>query len=134
MSGSILKISEAASLALHSMIILAQNPNKLISVKEISNTLDVSANHLSKVLQRLSKVGLISSIKGYNGGFELIEKPEKITFLYIYEIFDGKLNDSTCLLSTHKCRGECILGDLVSRVNKQVREKFENTKLSDFIK
>ena len=134
MSGSILKISEAASLALHSLIILAQNPNKLISVKEISNTLDVSANHLSKVLQRLSKYGLISSIKGYNGGFELVENPDKITFLYIYEIFDGKLSDSTCLLSAHKCKGECILGDLVSKVNKQVRDKFENTKLSDFIK
>jgi len=134
MSGNILKISEAASLGLHAMIILAQNPNRLISVKEISNKLDVSANHLSKVMQRLNKAGFLDSIKGYNGGFKLILNPEDITFLGIYELFDGKLKNSKCLLSTHDCGGECIMGDLISSINMQVKAKFEQTKLSDFIK
>lgn len=134
MSNNLLKISEAASLALHSMIILAQNRDKLISVKEISIKLDVSANHLSKVMQRLNKAGFINSIKGYNGGFELEKEPNDIAFLEIFELFDGKLNVTNCLLSTRKCTGECILGNLVASVNKQVKEKFEKTKLSDFIK
>ncbi|HNW25992.1 MAG TPA: Rrf2 family transcriptional regulator [Candidatus Gastranaerophilaceae bacterium] len=134
MTGSVIKISEAASLGLHAMIILAQNPKKLVSVKEISDLLEVSANHLSKVMQRLTKIGFINSVKGYNGGFKLIKAPEKITFLEIYELFDGKLPTSSCLLTTHKCKGNCILGDLVTSVNKQVKEKFEKTKLSDFVK
>ncbi len=134
MSGTILKISEAASLALHSMIILAKNQNRLVSVKEIAQELDVSANHLSKVMQRLNKAGLIDSIKGYNGGFKLIEKPENINFLKIYELIDGKLSDCSCLLSKHHCKGDCILSDLVVSVNKQVRDKFEKTKLSEFVK
>ena len=134
MSNGILKISEATSLALHSMTLLAQNRNKLISVKEISSMLDVSANHLSKVMQRLSKAGFIESIKGYNGGFKIICDPEKTTFLELYELFEGKLKNSTCLLTQQKCSGDCILGDLMSSVNKQVKQKFESTKLSDFIK
>ena len=134
MSGNILKISEAASLGLHAMTILAKNQNKLITVKGISDTLGVSANHLSKVMQRLNKAGFIESIKGYNGGFKLITKPEDITFLQIYELFDGKLTNSGCLLLTHDCGSECILGGLVSSINMQVREKFEQTKLSDFVK
>lgn len=134
MSGSILKISEAASIALHAMIILAKNQDKLISVKEIAISLDISANHLSKVMQRLNKAGLIDSIKGYNGGFKLIKKPEDINFLKIYELIDGELSGSKCLLAKNECSQECILSDLVVSVNKQVREKFEKTKLSDFIK
>lgn len=134
MSNNLLKISEAASIALHSIIILAQHRDKLVSVKEIANKLDVSANHLSKVMQRLNKAGFINSIKGYNGGFELIREPKDISFLEIYELFDGKISVSNCLLSTRKCNGECILGDLVSSINKQVIEKFKQTKLSDFLK
>lgn len=133
MAGSILKISEAASIALHAMIILAKNQDKLVSVKEISTNLDVSANHLSKIMQRLTKAGLIESIKGFNGGFRLSINPEDITFLEIYELFDGKLKSSNCLLSHNQCIDKCIFGDLISSINKQVKEKFENTKLSDFV-
>lgn len=131
MSG-ILKISEATSLALHALIALVQGGDKLVSVKEIATKLDVSANHLSKVMQRLNKAGYIESIKGYNGGFRLSVNPEKTAFLEIYELFEGKLKDSTCLLSHQKCDGNCILGDLVEHVNKLTKEKFEKTKLSDF--
>lgn len=131
MSHNILKISEAASMALHAMIILARS-DKLVSVKEIATKLNVSANHLSKVMQRLNKAGYIESIKGFNGGFKIAVNPKDITFLEIYETFDGKLKESSCLL-TNNCENNCIFGDLVYSINKQVREKFEKTKLSDFL-
>ena len=133
MAGSILKISEAASIGLHAMIILAKNQNRLVSVKEIATALDISANHLSKVMQRLNKAGLIDSIKGYNGGFKLVERPENINFLKIYELIDGKLCNSKCILSKDDCSQKCILADLVTSVNKQVKDKFEKTTLADFI-
>ena len=64
MQGSILRISEAASIGIHSMIFLAKRKDELLSLNEIAESLDVSANHLSKVLQRLHKSELIASIKG----------------------------------------------------------------------
>lgn len=131
MTKSLLKISEAASIALHSMMELVRNQDKLISVKEISIKLDVSANHLSKVLQRLNKAGFIDSIKGQNGGFRLAKDAEKITFLEIFELFDGKILDCNCLLSKGACKHDCLFGDLVFSVNKQVREKLATTKLVD---
>lgn len=133
MSDNILKISEASSLALHAMIILAQSKDKLVSVKEISTKLDASANHLSKVMQRLNKAGFIESIKGYNGGFKLSGKPEEITFLDIYELFDGKLKNTNCILTNKDCGDKCIFGDLIVSINTQVKERFEKTKLSNFI-
>lgn len=133
MSG-IIKISEAASIALHSMIELAKSKDKLISVKEIAIKLNISANHLSKVMQRLNKAGFVESIKGLNGGLRLIQSPDKINFLEIYELFDGKIKDTTCILARHKCSDKCIFGDLVLSITKQVKERFITTKLSDFIK
>ena len=134
MSGSILRISEAASMALHAMIELAKAKDKLVSVKEIAVKIDVSANHLSKVMQRLNKAGLIESIKGFNGGFKLLADPKELSFLEVYELFDGKLKDTNCILATHDCQDDCIFGDLVSSVTKQVKERFKKTRLSDFVK
>lgn len=134
MAGSFLKISDAASIALHAMMTLAQK-DELLSVKDMATRLDVSANHLSKVLQRLTKSGFIESTKGSNGGFRLCTRPDQVTFLEIYESIDGKLKTSDCLLSRDKCKkGDCMFGDLISSINCQVRDKFKNTKLSDFIK
>lgn len=134
MSGSIIKISEAASIALHAMIQLVQNQDKLLSVKEIAAKIEVSVNHLSKVMQRLNKAGYIDSIKGFNGGFRLSVAPEDVTFLDIYELFDGRIKNTECILATRECGDKCIFDNLVSSVSQQVKEKFEKTKLSDFVK
>ncbi len=131
---NILKISDAATLALHAMSIMAQNGDELVSVKEISETLGVSYNHLSKVLQRLVKVGLVTSIKGFKGGFKLTKNIDEITFLEIYEAIDGKFSPSNCLLNKDKCAHKCIMGTFLTSINKQVEDFFSQTKLSDFNK
>jgi len=130
---NLLKISEAASIGLHAMIILANHPNELVSVKDIAMQLDISGNHLSKVLQRLVKSELVVSIKGSKGGFKLAKKPEDVTFLEIYEAIDGKFKPSSCLLNKVGCVHKCIMGELVGSINKQVEDFFKNTKLTDFI-
>lgn len=130
---NILRISEAASIALHSMIILAQKRNELVSVKDIAGQLEISGNHLSKVLQRLVKADLVISIKGNKGGFKLAKKPEDISFLEIYEAIDGRFKPSTCLLNKASCMHTCIMGGLTNSINKQVEEFFQKTLLADFI-
>lgn len=131
MAGSIIKISEAASIAFHAMRELVKNQDKLLSVKEIAERIEVSANHLSKIMQRLNKAGFIDSVKGFNGGFRLAIEPSKLTFLEIYELFDGKIQCSDCFLTHKKCDNACMFDDLIASVNAQVREKFATTKLSD---
>jgi len=128
-----LKISEAASIALHAMIVLAVNQDKLMSVKDIASSLEISGNHLSKVLQRLVKAELVSSVKGNKGGFKLAKNPELINFLEIYEVIDGKYKPSACLLNKPVCKHKCIIGKLTESINKQVEDFFTGSKLTDFI-
>lgn len=130
---SVLKISDAASIALHAMTYIAFHSNEPVCTKDIAANFGVSINHLSKVLQRLVKAGLLTSIKGPLGGFELTKKCEDITFLEIYEAIDGKLNTGCCLFGKDLCNCEtCIMGDFLNKTNKSVREFFGNKRLSDF--
>ncbi|HPT41038.1 MAG TPA: Rrf2 family transcriptional regulator [Candidatus Gastranaerophilaceae bacterium] len=130
---SVLKISEAASIGLHAMTYIAFHSNEPACTKDIAINFNVSVNHLSKVLQRLVKAGLLHSVKGPLGGFELTKKCEEITFLEIYEAIDGKLNEGCCLFGKKACGADkCIMGDFLNKTNKSVREFFGNKKLSDF--
>ena len=56
MSG-IIQLSEAASLALHSMVLLAGDPEKSWLIRDIAVEVGASEAHLAKVVQRLSQSG-----------------------------------------------------------------------------
>jgi Rrf2 family protein len=129
---NMLKISEAASLGLHIMALLAADPDKLLSVREAAGALQVSEAHLAKVMQRLAKAGLVESLRGPRGGFLLARAPEEITLLEVYEAIEGPIVVRNCLFSTRLCDGEhCIFGGMLTSVDAQVKQYLGDTKLSE---
>jgi len=129
---NILRFSDAVSLALHTMVLLAARTEQPMSTREIATALAASEAHLSKVLQRLAKSGLVKSTRGPKGGFELAGKPQHISLLSVYEAIEGPLGASDCLLSKRLCDGsKCILGDLLRSTNREVRKYLAQTVLSD---
>ena len=125
-----LKISEAASIAFHAVALLVANPKKHFSNKEIAARLHVSEAHLSKVLQRLCKTGILKSIRGPKGGFLLQESSYGMSLLDVFEAIEGPLELSTCLFDSPVCdSNDCVFGGLIESVNELVREYFVVTKL-----
>jgi len=111
---------------------MATNPGKPMSTKAIAQSFDVSEAHLSKVLQRLGKVGLLKSARGPRGGFTLARSPKEITLLDVFEAIEGSLNPDDCLFGTPMCDGEsCVLGTVLVQVNSLLRNHLEGTSLLD---
>lgn len=130
---SVLKISEAASIALHAMIYIAIHSEKPATTNEIANSFGVSANHLSKVLQRLVKSGLLTSLKGPTGGFIITKACDDITFLEIYEAIDGPIKTGCCLFGKNVCSfDDCIMGNFLNQTNSNLKKFFGDKKLSHF--
>jgi Rrf2 family protein len=128
---TILKISDAATLAAHMMVIIAGAEGRLVTAKVGARQLHVSEAHMSKVMQRLVKHGLVKSVRGPGGGFHLIRDPENITLLQVYEAIDGPLTEDSCLLNIKLCtRKKCIMSDMIESVNMKVRDYFVNTNLA----
>ena len=129
----IIQISEATSLALHGMGILVSSDTGRITIKEMAEITQASEAHLSKVFQRLAKSGLVRSIRGPKGGFELAKNPEEITLLDIYKAIEGELTEDTCFLQNATvCPFEtCIFGDLVENLTQRFMEHLNKTTLHD---
>lgn len=127
------KVSEATAIALHSMIYISNRENKAVSLKEIAEKFKISDNHLSKVLQRLVKEEFITSIKGPKGGFLIVPEKKEATFLEIYEAMEGKAKKHNCLFSSNQddCQN-CIMGNLVDKLNDEFLDHMKKTKISDY--
>ena len=131
---SIIQISEAASLALHSMVLLAASPGKSLTVKEITARTGVSEAHLSKVMQRLAKAGLVKSTRGPKGGFLLGGNGLSTSLLSIFESVEGPVADSGCLLPSTECPfRDCLFGGLLGRMTAEFKEYMKNKTLGDMV-
>ncbi len=87
---SVVRFSEAASIALHGTVLIAKS-DKFLNVTKIAEKIQGSRHHVAKVMQRLSKEGYIKSMRGPTGGFVLVQKPEKISFLDLYQAIEGRI-------------------------------------------
>lgn len=129
---SIIQISEAASLALHSMALLAATPGRSLTVKDITAQTQVSEAHLSKVMQRLSKAGLVKSTRGPKGGFVLAEEDLNISLLEIFEAIEGPVVDAGCLIPARSCPfRNCLFDGLLDRMTREFKEYLKNKTLGD---
>ena len=131
---SIIQISEAASLALHSMVMLANSPERPLTVKEITARTGVSEAHLSKVMQRLAKAGLVTSNRGPKGGFQVGGNGLSTSLLSIFEAIEGPMHDPGCLLNAASCPfRECLFGGLLSRMTVEFKEYLKTKTLGDIL-
>lgn len=68
-----------------------------ISLKEVANKQRLSNTYLEQLISPLKKAGLVNSIRGAQGGYELSEPPEKITVGEIIRTLEGPLAPSECV-------------------------------------
>ncbi|HPE55916.1 MAG TPA: Rrf2 family transcriptional regulator [Bacteroidales bacterium] len=118
----VIQFSEAAFIALHGMVIVAQSDD-LVNVVQISDKLKSSKHHVAKVMQRLVKDGFLHSHRGPTGGFVLKKEPKDISLLDLYESIEGKIDIGDCPLDNPVCPfNRCIFNN----VTRKLTEEFVN--------
>lgn len=129
---NILGISEATSLAMHAAAYLAGQNGTTSSTAEIADALLASRHHLSKVLQRMARAGIVRSVRGPRGGFVLAEDGANTTLLDVYRALEGSHKGAACLLPVKICPGaDCIMGGLVQKLEQEVADYLGKTSLTD---
>jgi len=129
----VLNITEAVTIGLHSMIIIANKPNTQLNVNVISKRIDSSKFHVAKILQKLVKDGFLGSHRGPAGGFYLKIKAEEVTLLEIYEAIEGKIVIAECPIDHEHCPfGTCVFDDLTVQMTKQFVDFLKSRTLADY--
>ncbi|GAA0327195.1 cysteine metabolism transcriptional regulator CymR [Oceanobacillus oncorhynchi subsp. oncorhynchi] len=87
-----MKVSTKGRYGLTIMIDLAKNEeNGPISLKVIAKDNDLSEHYLEQLASPLRNAGLIKSIRGAYGGYQLAKKPEEIKAGDVIRVLEGPL-------------------------------------------
>jgi Rrf2 family protein len=100
----------------------------------MARRLGKSEAHLAKVMQRLTREGLVTSARGPRGGFSLARDAGKITLKEIYEAVEGSVETARCMFGEPVCgRRKCFLGSLVRDAGRMIDSRLSGTKLSEAV-
>ncbi len=126
-------ISQTAEYALRAMVHLASQQRDHGSAAPVSQTVQqiadgtrVPMNYLSKVLQQLTRAGLIQSQRGLGGGFRLVLPPEVTTVYDVVHAVDPVQRITGCPLHLvahrdHLCPMHQRLDDAMALIEAQFR-------------
>ena len=129
----IVTLSEAASIALHGMIIVAK-AEKMINVVQIAEMTTSSKHHVAKVFQRLVKEKFIESHRGPSGGFTMKRDASDVTLLEIYEAIEGKIEVQECPMEKQVCPfDKCILNSVTRDMTFQYRDYLKGQTLAMYL-
>jgi len=124
-------ISEAASLAIHSLALIASSKVRL-NAKKIAELLHVSQNHLAKILQILAKNEYIDSNRGPGGGFILKKNADEVSMLEVYQLIEGNVDCRFCGITENLCPFiNCIFGGKPDKLTNEFVEYLTTTKISE---
>lgn len=129
----IVNFSEAASIALHGMILIARSKS-VVNVLKIAEITGSSKHHVAKVMQRLVKDGYLDSQRGPSGGFTLKMAAEDISLLKIYETIEGKINIGKCPHDHLICPFDrCIFNNVTRKMTEEFVAYMKAETLDKFI-
>ncbi|PIE17658.1 MAG: AsnC family transcriptional regulator [Proteobacteria bacterium] len=124
-----LRFSEGVNLAIHAMGYLAHRDDGPVTAPLIAEELGVSRDHLKKILQRLAKVGLLTSQRGPRGGFMLAHPATEITLFQVVCAIEGDWQPPHCIFGGSICEGACTMHEITKRLHSDVRSTLEGTTL-----
>ena len=72
-----------------------------MTIHQISETYDISKNHLMKVVSNLTRSKLVSAQRGPGGGIQLNRQPQEIKLHEIITVTEKRLQDFDILSPAH---------------------------------
>ncbi len=106
------------------------------SAAELADATHIPTPTVSKILQMLLHKGMLHSMRGAKGGYELARPASKINVRDVIGVFEGSIALTECNLDDG---GSCEQHDVCStsknwkRINQAVRQALEDISLADLI-
>ena len=128
-------LSSTAQDAIRAVLHLAGNAEQRpVRVDEIAAALRCPRNYLSKTLHALTRAGVLRSMRGPTGGFQLAERPERLPLARVVAPFEP-VSERRCLVGRPECGGAhpCAAHHRWAGVAAAVEDFFAQTTIADLL-
>jgi Rrf2 family protein len=126
--------SNTVEYALRAVVYLAYEAPQARTTNEISEATKLPRDYLSKILQGLSKKGIVQTQRGVGGGISLAKSPAELTILDVVNAVEPIKRILVCPLglASHGVR-LCPLHKRMDRALESVEDAFRSTTLAEVL-
>ncbi len=129
-----LKLTKKADYALMAMKHLADHAqgSGSASAKDVADSFGIPPEALAKILQKLTKAGLLHSQHGMNGGYRLARPAHTISAFEVIQAIDGPLFITSCVTVRGECdqSDRCNIREPLRKVNESIEAVLRRIKIS----
>ena len=130
-----MKLSTKGKYGLYAMYYLAsqagEGPQPLRAIAEMN----VPEQYLEQLLGSLRRAGLVTTVRGAQGGYQLSRPPREITVGDIIDATEGPLTISECLSDTESCHksGQCPTRKVWESLSNSINALLQSITLQDML-
>lgn len=125
--------------ALRALVHLAlrqmQGKHQPLSARALARAEEIPDQFAYKVLQRLSRSGLVEGRMGSQGGFTLRLDPAAVTLLMVVEAMQGPVAVRNCILGIESCsrRPTCAVTARLQTIREDLVKSMQRVTLADML-
>src|SRR5712692_9598253 len=103
------------------------------SAKENADAYGIPLPMLAKILQKLTKTGLLVSAAGSSGGYKLARQPQKISALEVIHAIDGPIILTACFTEHGRCdqSEKCTVREPLRKVHEAIIHLLDRITISE---
>lgn len=120
-----MEITRETDYAIRCVLYLAKNAVRVVMMDEVSREMYIPRSFLAKILQKLSRAGIVKSFRGVKGGFMLQKKPVETNLLDVIVAVQGPIFMNRCVVDKKICSrsGFCSIHPIWRNITDSVIKK-----------
>lgn len=128
-------LSRTTEYALRALAFMARSPEEIHSNASLHRELRIPAKYLQRILTGFAKQGIIRSIRGRNGGYQLKRGSGDIFLSQVIDAVEGFQTQPACILGFDNCPldNPCAMHDTWARTHLEMVTVLSKTRLSDLM-
>lgn len=106
-----MRLTSFTDYTLRTLIYLALEPDRLVTIADIAKAYDISANHLMKVVHQLGLAGDVATLRGQHGGLRLARPAGEINIGEVVRRTEPDMALVACFSEAQHCviQDGCVL-------------------------
>lgn len=130
-----MKLSTRGKYGLYAMYYLAAHGGEGPQALGNISTIGVPKQYLEQILGNLRRAGLVSTVRGAQGGYQMARSAEEITLLDVIDAVEGPIELSECTSNESTCDKacNCPVRWVWQKVTDSINAELAGIKLSDML-
>jgi FeS assembly SUF system regulator len=130
-----LRISKLTDYATVILAALSASPEALHSASGLAERTGIAAPTVSKLLKELQRAGIVRSVRGARGGYQLARSAQEISAAEIIDAVEGPVALTECASDGGHCgiEASCSVGHSWQQVSLAIRRSLQDVRLTTLI-